>query len=168
MAKTATVTPMRAEVPAPAAPKKRHALLWIIIVLLVLLVAGGGGAAWYFLAPHPAAGEAKAAVVKPPVYVPLDPFTVNLAEENGDHYLQIGIVYQVGDDKLAETIKQYMPVLRDRILLLLSGKKPSELATTQGKTKLVDELVAAVHQSLPPLSPDQQVRGALLSSFVIQ
>ena len=167
MAKTATVTPMRAETPAPAAPAKRHTLRWIIVAV-VLLLAAGGGAAWYFLAPHAGAAEPKTAAAKPPVYVPLEPFTVNLAEENGDHYLQVGIVYQVSDDKLADTLKQYMPVLRNRILLLLSGKKPSELANVEGKRKLVDELVTSVRESLPPLPPDQAVRGALLSSFVIQ
>ena len=166
MAKTATVTPMRAEAPAPDVPKKSHALRWMVIAVFVLLAAGG--AAWYFLTAHPAGGEAKTAALKPPVYVPLDPFTVNLAEENGDHYLQIGIVYQVSDDKLVETMKQYMPVLRNRILLLLSAKKPSDLASVEGKRKLVDELVAAVREVLPPLPPDQQLRGALLSSFVIQ
>jgi flagellar FliL protein len=167
VAKTATVTPMRAEPAAPVAPKKSRLWLWIVIALVVLLAAGGG-AAWYFLATHAAPAEPKAAVAKPPVYVPLEPFTVNLSEENGDHYLQIGIVYQVSDDKLAETMKQYMPVLRNRILLLLSAKKPSEIATVEGKRKLVDELVAAVREALPPLPPDQQLRGALLASFVIQ
>ncbi len=158
---------MRAETPVAAAPKKRRTLLWIIIAVVVLLCSAGG-AAWYFLAPQAASAEPKAAAQKPPVYVPLEPFTVNLAEENGDHYLQVGIVYQVSDDKLADTLKQYMPVLRNRILLLLSGKKPSELVSVEGKRKLVDELVTAVRESLPPLPPDQAVRGALLSSFVIQ
>jgi flagellar protein FliL len=167
VAKTATVTPMRAETPAPAAPKKRRTLLWIVIAVVVLLAACGGGA-WYVLAPHAASAEPHATAQKPPVYVPLEPFTVNLAEENGDHYLQVGIVYQVSDDKLADTLKQYMPVLRNRILLLLSGKKPSELVNVDGKRKLVDELVTAVRESVPPLPPDQAVRGALLSSFVIQ
>jgi flagellar protein FliL len=167
VAKTATVTPMRAETPAPVAPKKSRLWLWIVIALVVLL-GTGGGAAWYLLGAHATPAAAKAAVAKPPVYVPLEPFTVNLSEENGDHYLQIGIVYQVSDDKLAETMKQYMPVLRNRILLLLSAKKPSEIATVEGKRKLVDELVAAVREVMPPLPPDQQLRGALLASFVIQ
>jgi len=166
VAKTATVTPMRAEAPAPAVPKKRHLWRWIIIAVLVL--AAAGGAAWYFLASHAAGSAPKTAAAKPPVYVPLEPFTVNLAEENGDHYLQVGITYQVSDDKLADTMKQYMPVLRNRILLLLSAKKPSELASVEGKHKLVDELVAAVREALPPIPPDEQLRGALLSSFVIQ
>jgi len=166
VAKTATVTPMRAEVPAPAVPKKRHLWRWIFIAVLVL--AAAGGAAWYFLASHAAGSAPGTAAAKPPVYVPLEPFTVNLAEENGDHYLQVGITYQVSDDKLADTMKQYMPVLRNRILLLLSAKKPSELASIEGKHKLVDELVAAVREALPPIPPDEQLRGALLSSFVIQ
>jgi flagellar FliL protein len=165
VAKTATVTPMRPEAAPEAAPRKSRKLLWIVIGLLV--VAALAGAGWYAFAPKSDAA-AKAPVAKAPIYVPLDPFTVNLAEENGDHYLQVGIVYQVSDDKLVETMKQYMPVLRNRILLLLSAKKPSDLASVEGKRKLVDELVGAVKEALPPLAPEQQLQGALLSSFVIQ
>jgi flagellar FliL protein len=73
----------------------------------------------------------------------------------------------VSDDKVVDTMKQYMPVLRNRILLLLSSKKPSDLASVDGKRKLVDELVAAVKDAMP-LPAGQEVRGALLSSFVIQ
>jgi flagellar FliL protein len=167
VAKTATVTPMRADAQAAAAAPAKPSRKWLFIAIaLVAVLAVAGGAAWYFLAPH-AAAEAKAAAPKPPVFVPLDAFTVNLAEENGDHYLQVGIVYQVSDDKVVDTMKQYMPVLRNRILLLLSSKKPSDLASVDGKRKLVDELVAAVHDAMP-LPAGQEVRGALLSSFVIQ
>jgi flagellar FliL protein len=168
VAKTATVTPMRADAQAaataaPAKPKRK----WLLVAIaLVGVLAIGGGAAWYFLASH-APAETKAAAPKPPVFVPLDAFTVNLAEENGDHYLQIGIVYQVSDEKIVDTMKQYMPVLRNRILLLLSSKKPSDLASVDGKRKLVDELVAAVRDAMP-LPAGEDVRGALLSSFVIQ
>lgn len=167
MAKTATVTPMRAEAPATAAAPAKSSRKWLFIAVALVAVLGiAGGAAWYFLAPH-APADAKAAAPKPPVFVPLDAFTVNLAEENGDHYLQVGIVYQVSDDKVVDTMKQYMPVLRNRILLLLSSKKPSDLASVDGKRKLVDELVAAVKDAMP-LPAGQEVRGALLSSFVIQ
>ncbi|HXU50550.1 MAG TPA: flagellar basal body-associated protein FliL [Casimicrobiaceae bacterium] len=167
MAKTATVTPMRAEVAgAAAAAPAKSGRKWLFIAVALVAVLAIGGAGWYFLAPH-AAAEAKAAAPKPPVFVPLDAFTVNLAEENGDHYLQVGIVYQVSDDKVVDTMKQYMPVLRNRILLLLSSKKPSDLASVDGKRKLVDELVAAVKDAMP-LPTGQEVRGALLSSFVIQ
>src|SRR5206468_1618094 len=104
------------------------------VSLLVLAAAGGG--AWFAL--KPSAGHTVAvAEKKAPVFVNMEPFTVNLQPENGDHYLQVGVVYQVTDDKATDTMKTYMPVIRSRLLLLLSAKRPSELATGEGKKKLV-------------------------------
>ena len=51
-------------------------------------------------------GGAEANAGGKPTFVNLDTFTVNLAEESGDHYLQVGIVYQVADDKDARAAVQ--------------------------------------------------------------
>ena len=91
---------------------------------------------------------------------------MNLAEENGDHYLQMSVVYQLADDKAVEQLKTYLPVIRNHILLLLSAKRPSELASADGKQKLVGELVAAARESLP--GEHGVVTGAYLGAFVIQ
>ena len=161
--------PALAAVPAAnaAAPAKKSKLLLIIVALLVLGGAGGGGAWWFFGRAHDAA-EPKVAKAKPPVFHTLDPFTVNLAEENGDHYLQVAVVYELGDDKAIDKVKTYLPVIRNRILLLLSAKRPSELAGAEGKQKLVNELVAAARESIPGDTPQRGVTGAYLGAFVIQ
>ena len=151
--------------------KKTRKRLLIVLPLLLPLVAGVGGAAWFYLNRHPDEKKAEAPPVEkktPPVFVTLEPFTVNLLQENGDHYLQVGIVYQVADDKAVDAIKTYMPVIRNRILLLLSNKHPSELAQLEGKQKLVTELVAAARDALPGAAPERGVEGAFLSAFVIQ
>jgi len=93
---------------------------------------------------------------------------VNLAEENGDHYLQVAVVYELSDDKAIDKVKTYLPVIRNRILLLLSAKRPSELAGAEGKQKLVNELVAAARESIPGDTPQRGVTGAYLGAFVIQ
>jgi len=144
------------------------------VLAVVLLAAIGGGAAWFLLRPTSAAAsaeDANAAVAtapKPPVFLHLEPFTVNLIEENGDHYLQVGIVYQMADDKAVDMAKVHLPVLRNRLLLLLSSKRPSELASLEGKNKLVAELIGAARESIPSGSPERGVVGAYLSAFVIQ
>lgn len=152
-----------------AAPKKRGAK-WTVILLVgvVLLGAGGGGAWWWLNRDAGTAEAAKPASTKPPVFMNLEPFTVNLAPEDGDHYLQMSVTYQVADEKTIETLKAYLPVIRNRILLLLSSKTPSELATAQGKAKLVEELTAAVRESVPGAAPERGVIQAFLGAFVIQ
>jgi flagellar FliL protein len=158
--------------PVPAAPvevpvvkKKSKKLLLIGVAVLILGAAAGGG--WFWLHQQPV--ESKAEEKKAPVFATLEPFTVNLLQEAGDHYLQVGVVYQVDSDKTVDAMKTYMPVIRNRILLLLSGKHPSELAQVDGKQKLVAELVLVARESLPEgKTPEHGIEGAFLSAFVIQ
>jgi flagellar FliL protein len=167
VAKTATLAAPGAVAAAAAAPKKKSKLVPIVLALL-LLAGAGGGAAWWFLGRPHEAGEAKPAAVKPPVFHTLEPFTVNLAEENGDHYLQVAVVFELTDDKAVDKVKTYLPVIRNRILLLLSAKRPSELAGAEGKQKLVTELVSAARESIPGDTPNRGITGAYLGAFVIQ
>ena len=168
-----TAPPPAAAEDAPAPPKKSRRWLIVGIVVALVLLAGGGGAAWYFLsakspAPGAAAPDAKTADAKPPTFVTLEPFTVNLQQENGDHFLQTGLVIQVADAKAVDAMKTYMPIIRNKVLLLLSSKMPSELATLDGKKKLVGELIAAVRESIPGTTPERGIENAFISTFVIQ
>jgi flagellar FliL protein len=167
VAKTATLAATSADAAAAPARKKKSKLM-LVLMMLVLLGAAGGGAAWWFLGRAHVEADAKAAPVKPPLFHTLEPFTVNLAEENGDHYLQVSVVYQVTDDKAVDQVKTYLPVIRNRILLLLSAKRPSELSTPEGKQKLVDDLVGAARASIPGTTPERGITGAFLGAFVIQ
>jgi flagellar FliL protein len=154
-----------APIEAPVAKKKSKKLMIIVVAVLILGAAGGG--TWFWLHQQPT--EPKLAEKKPPVFVTIEPFTVNLLQEAGDHYLQVGIVYQVDSDKTVDAMKTYMPIIRNRILLLLSGKRPSELTQVDGKQKLVTELVQGARESLPDgATPERGIDGAFLSAFVIQ
>lgn len=152
-------------VPA-AKPRKKGKVL--VLALAALVLAGGGGGAWWWMNRDAGTAQAKAPSTRPPVFLNLEPFTVNLLEEDGEHYLQTSIVFQVADDKTVETMKAYLPVIRNRILLLLSGKRPSDLAAPAGKAKLVDELTAAVRESIPGSAPDRGIVQAFLGAFVVQ
>jgi len=153
-----------------AAPSKKSKKKLFILVGAVLLLAGGGGA-WYFMGQKDGDGAAQAAkqeAAKPPVFINMEPFTVNLQPENGDQYLQVQFTLQVSDQAQVELIKLYMPLLRSRVLLLLSSKKPSEISTPEGKQKLQSEIVATIKQPFTPQSPPQVVNGVFFTSFVIQ
>lgn len=153
-----------AAAPAPKSKKKRFLLLG-----LVLLLAVGAGAAWFFLGhgAQPAAAHAPAPA-KPPVFAILEPFTVNLQAEAGEQYLQIAITVQVPDQAQADLIKQYMPMVRNRLLVLLSSKKIAELSTTAGKEALAAEIMARLRQPFAPNSPPQVITSVFFTSFVIQ
>ena len=136
----------------------------LIAIVSTVVIAGAG--AWFYMHGMPAVQANESAPSKP-LFVTLDPFTVNLAGGE-EHFLQVGLVYQVQGPAVADHMKSHLPILRNRILLLLSAKQPSELSTADGKKKLVDELVSAARESIPGNSPDKGVTTALLGSFVIQ
>ncbi len=126
-----------------AAPPKKKGKLPLIIALVVVL-AGAGGGAWFFLSKKGDAADApqaaKAQPPKPPVFVPLEPFTVNLVGEPQEQYLQMASTLKVLDASAGDSVKQYMPEIRHRILALLSTKRPTEISTSSGRELLAEEL----------------------------
>jgi len=131
-------------------PKRSKKMLLIAGPLLLLLLGGGGGAGWYFYAKAKSTdGEESAETSKPAdagkakVFANLDPFVVNLADDGGDRLIQLGVVLEVGDAKVASDITAQMPAVRNAILLLLSSRQSSELLTLPGKQTLAADIALA-------------------------
>jgi flagellar FliL protein len=146
-------------------PKNRRRNLILAIVSSVLLLgAGVGGTAWYFTRFPDGAMPSK----KPPVFVNLETFTVNLQSEHSDQHLQTNLTLKVGDSSNVDLIKLHMPEVRDRILLLLSSKTASQIATVEGKKKLSAEVAAEINESFSAEGSSRVVESVLFTSFVIQ
>jgi flagellar FliL protein len=160
---------------APAGSKKK---LMIIAIAAVLLLGGGGGAAWYFMhggdaaAEHDSPKESKKKKKKDsgakPEYVPVEAFTVNLQPENGEQYLQVQFTLQVDGAEQGTLIKDNMAIVRNRVLLLLSGKKASEISTVEGKQQLAAEIQAIIKEPFEKDGDEQEVTDVLFTSFIIQ
>ncbi len=182
MAKDAKPTEENVEVVAPK--KKSKKLLIIIAAALVLLLAIGGGGAYLLMKKSPTgdeedpdAAEHATKVEKKkdgkevaPVYVPMDAFTVNLVPDEGEQFLQLIITAEVEDVKVGDKLKTYTPKLRNDIMLLLSGKKASDLVTKEGKEMLAKEIRDLMNHVLNPdeKNPDGPVIEVLFTSFIIQ
>jgi flagellar protein FliL len=143
-----------AEAAAPQGGGKKKLIMILAAVLVLVLV--GGGAAVMLLKKKPAedgedgaeATETHAPKAKakpksdhPPTFVPLDPFTVNLADKDVDRFAQVGVTLEVEDPKFAEQIKAYMPAIRSNVLMVLSHKTAAELLSREGKEKLAKEII---------------------------
>lgn len=193
-----------AEGDAPPPKKKPKLLLFIIIGVLLLVIAGGVGG-WLLLKKKPAAEDEEGEEVAvqeekakkkrdldtPPVFVKLEPFTVKLQAEQQEAYLQATPELRVLDAPVGDRVKQYMPEIRHKVLLLISGKKASELGTPQGVQLLSNEIrseinliidgpkivpkakgkaaapAAPADPNAPP-GPDDSVQAVLFTSFIIQ
>lgn len=158
------------------APPKAKSKMMIIIIAVVLLAAIGGGGAWFMTrggGDEDHGGGAKkahkAAKAAPPEYVALESFTVNLQPENGtDQYLQVQMTLQVAGAEQVELFKTNMAKVRNRVLLLLSSKKASEINTMEGKKKLAEEIVATTKEPFVEKGDEQEVSEVLFTSFIIQ
>lgn len=187
-------------------PKKKTKLLLFIIIGVLVVVLGGGGAAFFLMkksshadeedGDEPPAKTAKAKKAKkdhpeaPPVFVKLDPFTVKLQVEQQEAYVQVTPELRVVDAPVADKVKVYTPEIRHKVLLIMSGKKASELSTPQGVQKLSNEIRAEINlivdgpktkpkgkgkakeevheEPSDEVSPDDSIQAVLFTSFIIQ
>jgi flagellar FliL protein len=161
MSSTATVTE------APVAPSGGGKKKLIILIAAALVVLGGGGAGALMLLKKKPDVEADAdaeadaehaepvakAVPKrdpkvPPVFVPLDHFTVNLADRDAERYAQIAVTLEIEDPKTGELIKQYMPAIRNNILMAIADRTAGELMAREGKALLADRIKRETSRAL--------------------
>lgn len=163
---------------ADAVPgKKKKGKLIVMILGATLAVAGAGGGYLYSIKAKKSGDHAEApkkVPQKPRVFASLEPFTVNLRATGAEHFLQLGIVFEVSGNEVSEAIKANTPLIRGKVLLLLSGKTAEELGTPEGKVKLATELVAVARYSLqgaPGLGEtpiEKAVTDVHFSSMIIQ
>ncbi len=168
--------------PVPQVKSKKLLIILLAALLVTLLL--GGGLALLLMGKHAdqegEEGEVvsekidkkKAAKDAIPVYVALDAFTVNLVPENGEQFLQLTLSVEVEDLHVGDRLKTFTPKLRNNVMLLLSGKKASELLSKEGKEKLAEEIRALINQILAPdvdnASDEVPIKEVLFTSFIIQ
>ena len=169
----ATAAP-EAAAAAPAGGGKKKLIMIIVIALVVVIV--GAGAAVMLLKKKPKAedGEdpeadapaehvevAKPKPGTPPVYLPMEPFTVNLSDKDADRYAQVGITLEVTDQKTGDLLKAYMPAIRSGVIVVLSHKTAVDLLTTEGKAKLQREILAEAVRPLGyEVEPEEEAPAA--------
>jgi flagellar FliL protein len=117
---------------------------------------------------------------KPPIFVQLEPFTVNLraSEDEEKHYLQADIALRVIDAKTADSLKGWMPEIRNRINLILTSKSLQDIQDDKGQEKLQGEILLGLNAMFgipppPPEVPQAQgpygpIQGVLFNSFIVQ
>jgi len=178
--------PAAAEPAPPPPPQGKKRLLLVAVAIALLLAAGGGGAAFWMMkkgadaATAEADEDGEAADVKPkpkgdkhalPVFLPLDMFTVNLADRDAERYAQVGVTLELVDTKTSDLLKAYMPAVRNDVLMLIAHKKAAQLQDRDGKLELAREIRRAAMKPLDDAddkSDEPPVRAVHFSSFIIQ
>jgi flagellar FliL protein len=165
----------KTEAPAEGeAPKKKSKLLLIIIIAVLVLVLGGGGAAFMLMKKKPAEegdeenlDEPPAKVAKdkkkkpkkgdhaaPPAFVKLDPFVVKLQADGQENYAQAVPELKLLEAPIADQVKQFMPEIRHKLLLILAAKKASDLSNPEGMQLLANQIRESINGTLNSEKPD--------------
>lgn len=97
-----------------------------------------------------AASEQKSQeVVKKENLLPLDSFTVNLAQGDGPRrYVRLDAVLKMSDDAKASEFEARKPQIRDAIISILNTKRPDDLLKKEGKSFLKEEIKASINSFL--------------------
>lgn len=156
--------------PAAAPPKKSRFRLLLLVGLVV--AAGAGGGYWFLgkqrpveAASTPAAGAEHPAPSEGSL-LPLDTFTVNLADPGVSRFLRVTIqLVLAGKDTAAEL--EHDPLAKTRIrsavLELLTTQQSATLVTPEGKAALKKDIATRVSEAV-----HHEVSDVLFSDFVVQ
>ena len=97
------------------------------------------------------------------IVLPLPSITVNLFDDNGTRYLKLGMEVEANSD-VSAAIKSQEARIRDAIIMLLAGKRLSDLAKPEGKVMLKAEVANRLNQILG----EQRIVRVFFTDFVVQ
>lgn len=181
-----TVAPAAGEA-APAKSKGKKLITILLGIVLVLVLAGGGAAFMISKKKHAAleeeetvtesdSNDKKSSHATAPVFVVLEPFTVNLTPDGpADQYLQTTLALELMSSEADKQIKDMAPKIRHDVTMVLSAKKASEILSKEGKENLSESLKEEINKILSPKKKGKDskpsegpVISVLFNSFIIQ
>ena len=159
-----------------AGGKSKLKLIILIVVVLLLAVGLSVGGTWFILNKDKAAEEPKheeVAATEPvhqmTIYQDLQPaFVVNFNVQGRTRYLQVSMALMGRDAAGMEKLKVHVPVLRNRLVMLLSGQDFSALQTPLGKEMLLQQALASVQELAQKETGSTVVEQVLFTNFVLQ
>ena len=98
------------------------------------------------------------------ILYPLDSFTVNLKSDAGRRYLKATISLELSGEEVSLELDAKSPVIRDRVIRILTSKSLEEISSKKGKQKVSDQ----IQDTLNAIISDGQVQGIYFTEFVIQ
>jgi flagellar FliL protein len=152
-----------------ATPKKPRRLLFLLLAGVGLLLLSGGGLAYLMLTDDSSAAGSPARAAEegkggPGAVMSLEPFLVNLADQETRRYLKIRVELGVDQEKTVKELEKALPRIRDAFILLLGSKTYKDLASPEGKLRLKEEMMAKLAQ----IPGGKKVREVFFTEFVAQ
>ena len=112
---------------------------------------------------------AAAKAVREPIYHPLDPpFVVNINDNGRMRFLQVKMEVMAREPKAIEQVEKHMPLIRNRLVLLLSSQSVKELSSPDGKEYLRDKALREVQGVLKEETGEEGIEAVYITSLIIQ
>jgi flagellar FliL protein len=154
-------------------------LIWLIVAAAV--VGASVAATWFVLQRYggtlniaqaeqaaPMPEQRQPIPLPPPIFAPLEPFTVTLRDERGTRVLYVAITLRLVDEASRHMITEYMPEVRDRVLRLLAVQNPAYIQTIEGRERLVSDLTQILQRPYLPQPRGPEISAVLFTAFVVQ
>ncbi|CAB0151048.1 hypothetical protein PSI9734_01466 [Pseudidiomarina piscicola] len=103
-----------------------------------------------------------------PVFLTIKPFTVNLENDQfGPRLLYAGLTLELPNDDVRALLDKNMPQVRNRLLVLLSGKNAEQIAQSEGKQLLAQSIANTLSE---PYNGDEsiEINKVLFTEFIVQ
>lgn len=169
-----------------AAARKKKMVMLGVIGLVLLLLAGGG--TWFALgmlkdkgeeppaeakteehAPAEAHKEEEHGKAKKSFYDVLEPaFLANYQVDGRTHYLQLSLAVMAREEDGVAALKKHMPLVRNRIVMLLSGEAFEQLQADEGRVQLQQKLLKAIQEIMQKETGKPQIEQVYFTTFVMQ
>ncbi|MBU1658100.1 flagellar basal body-associated protein FliL [bacterium] len=98
------------------------------------------------------------------ILYPLDTFTVNLKSDAGRRYLKATMSLELEGKELSLELDSKAPVIRDRVIRILTSKTLEEISSKKGKQKVSEQIM----DTLNAMISDGKIKGIYFTEFVIQ
>ncbi|WP_339668422.1 flagellar basal body-associated FliL family protein [Dasania marina] len=156
----------------------------VLIVAVLVLIAGSVGLTLFFLGffdpPPPteeelAAAAAEAGVEAPKgkisaMYFPIQPpFVVNFQSRGRQRFLQTDVTIMTRDPEVFATIQKHLPLIKNRLVMILGGGAYQELQTNEGKELMRQQAMQGVQAVITEeTGKEDGVEQVLFTNFVMQ
>lgn len=157
---------MATSIPSAKTPRSRK-LLVLLIVLVTLVVLAAAGAAFYLASQRKEAAPAATAPVDP-IFIALEPMTVNLQPNGRSRFLHVAVTLKVPDVKSQALVIQYLPEVRSRLLTALSNRAAESLVTSEERAQLAADIMTALNQPFVTNLPSLKISSVMFTTFMLQ
>ncbi|MGB9715105.1 MAG: flagellar basal body-associated FliL family protein [Thermodesulfovibrionales bacterium] len=78
--------------------------------------------------------------------VPIEPLILNLSDQG--KFLKITMQFEISDPSYQQIVSDYIPQLKDAIIILISSKSSDSISSPEGKLQLKDEILLRANQTV--------------------